>query len=316
MNTIKIVQLCLANALRDECSEKYRYGMRHEKFNKYIKDLNGSINQPSIICIKELRRCFNKERNSFMTYKTILDDFIKDTPYLIAVTCNVKPDLTIDENYNMLNDKPYNPFFLAQLYDPNIFYLNKTHIFNYYKEIFGLNKLPYMGTSMLAVQYTDKKTNQSFIVESFHLPIKEEHKNKVCEWIRDKEPTLRKTIFEQDNNDLTVIRIGDFNTFHGFKDCEKQLECLQANGFKYVSKNKYALQDSLKKVNGTFYPFLNDNTVKISYPTNETNYSELDYVFLYDPNNTIQEMKCEVDLLDINNQLSDHFPLYFSFINN
>jgi hypothetical protein len=95
-NSIKIVQLCTANASRDEKQPNYRYGMRHDTYVNFIQKLDKK-ESVDFISVKELRQCQNKDKTKSMSPHDIVKDYCAETSLTHTPLYPVKLHPTIDK---------------------------------------------------------------------------------------------------------------------------------------------------------------------------------------------------------------------------
>lgn len=215
-----LLQLCLANAVRDERVEAYRYGNRHEAFLAMFEEFCNSENKPGIISVKELRPCKSKDSTKLLTPYSIAADYARAGEYDVSFVEATKL-------YKTKGMEFYNPFYLGQLYDSKRFVKVQSHGFRYGADIFGSDDAPpHMGVLLVACVYAPRNAEgvpimeRQFMVESCHMPLAEDHKVKIAKWLSESYPEQRRRIFGE--IDMPIIRTGDFNTFKDMGETYEQ----------------------------------------------------------------------------------------------
>lgn len=305
MTTITLSQLCLANAAREEQYD-HRYGNRHELFLELLKQIESDI-----VCIKEVRMCKDKEGLVAHPSKYVRD-FCTIKNYECARLEPVKCYSTDDvENFN--------PFHLCQLYDHKKLIKIKSHCFDYSAEVFkSKTAQPHFGTMVLVCEYALlNDISKTFIVELMHLPIRDDHKNVISQWLKDVYPELRNKIF----GDKDIIRVGDFNTFKDSKHHDYQYDNISC-GFNAIT-NYVSHEDPSVNVYGSFFPFVTDVIpgVKIDSPlVNSNNISIVDHIFYKGNFVLVNSCRClsnfngTINNFDGMMPISDHLPAVVTFM--
>ena len=257
---LKIAQVCCANAQRDDTKDDYRFGVRQPEYWNLLNTFFD--NNVQIVSVKEVRECRNRNDSQRMFPQDIWNDFLTNTKYTSGSLHQVK--LTSTEGLPV----PYYPFYMGQLYNSKQLCLVNSHCFRFYKEVFGSdNVFPHMGCCIVVGLYAPFTENnvpdlsKQFFVESYHLPLKEEHKNLVCDWILKMFPSKRQNVFGFETTDYTTFRLGDFNIFSDKPDSVKQVESLTTYHYwvnKYLHIDNNNLEPSNVLCNYTFKPFPHD----------------------------------------------------------
>lgn len=292
MPQLRILQLCLANAMRDERVPEYRYSVRHYRMCKLLEQFITDGKQPDIISIKELRD------SGTLTIEQIISDLATAAQMSIAEVAPVKSPEAI-------NNPKYKPFNLGLLYNPKSLTKLGAWCIKYHDEVFGEGNGPNMGTALLLAHFASNVDGHTFAIESCHLPIIESHKDAVVAWMHDKLPDVRNAFVPKYD---TLIRTGDFNTFVDKPEHVQQLALL-GDGLFSLTSEKYAYGTNTPLF-GTFYPFPHDVTpgFDIAKPTeNSLTCSKLDHMWV---SCKPTELHCElvptfVDAIP----LTDHLPM-------
>lgn len=275
---MQVLQLCLANAMRDERVDAYRYGRRHARFLEMLRDMRRRARLPAVVCVKELRHCKDADGGA-LTPSRIAGDFAAAGSLEVAAVAPVKLVPT-------LGMPLYNPFYLGQLYDPaQLVHLNSFCV-RYDALAFGEVPSPHVGTAVLLGHYARCNSDgtadlaHQFIVESCHMPLREDHKTAAARWFATALPSVRASLFGV-GDDVPVIRIGDFNTFADKAECAGQLALL-SEGFDHAGGD-FVEWGGTTPLFGTFYPFPHDAVpdIVIASPLSRSpSVSVLDHVFL------------------------------------
>jgi hypothetical protein len=311
---IKLAQICLANAFRDDNNETYRYCNRHLR----MVDLFNTMfnNDVDIISVKEIRRTTNTSHTFGTTDEivfphTIWKHFLQMTNYFSAVFGQAKNQSS--ETYSL------NPFYYGQLYNPKKFVLLNSYVFNLCDKLYGSEfTSPNAGTVVVVGLYapilqhnnhTDLKNK--FFLESHHFPIKEGDKQKFAEYLYNDFEQQRNKTFEIGAGEIIpTIRVGDFNIFSDKQEHVLQLEYLNKK-YEHVNKLMNIVDKQLvatgDQVNYTFVPFPHDKM-----PNGQEN-SYLDYVFVDKSSSRIVPNKMSIVFDETPIALTDHKPLVCEF---
>lgn len=317
MLPLTVMQFCLANAYRDEAQPDYRYGVRHESVCAFLKKT-----PVDILSVKEIRTCMHQDGKTQLTPHMIVQDISNSTGLLCAQVAPVKTTET-------KGIPTYNPFYLAQFYNPKRVIPLQSHMFRFYGDI-NANETdpPYMGFCCLVIEYAQilndvMDLSRRFFVESYHFPLSGKDKLSLAKFIATEFPQRRDAIFGGGGTTITTIRCGDFNTFTDDKEYQDYMGLLTANGFRDITSS------TLRDVNdlpmyGTFYPFPEDaknlkekQKIHIIHPCEclyesqeciRAMHSTLDYFFI-SPNAVLEPVKTRV----YTDAVSDHLPLSVEF---
>jgi endonuclease/exonuclease/phosphatase family metal-dependent hydrolase len=181
--------------------------------------------------------------------------------------------------------------------------------------VFGSDTCPpHFGACVLVGLYAPKVDDKPdlaslFFVQSCHLPMKEDHKTKVVEWMAKEFPKEMERVFGPLDN-IPIIRIGDFNIFMDQPESVHQLEALE-EGFTQVNKKLLLLDEDYSPTtlacDFTFSAFPHD-----CIPGGITQ-SFLDYCFV--DNNHLDKVgvkECFVVTPALT--VSDHLPMVIEFL--
>lgn len=308
---LSVMQLCFANATREEKSDNNNYSARKDNIICFINKAKADI-----ISIKEMRAYLDRKTNTEVSAHQQHMNVMFETGYASTQLYACKLHNTEGNNF-------YNPFYYAQLFNPNNVILIKSEGFHIYKDIFGSEESkPHSGCFILIALYAAKKnieektspidTTKYFFVESYHQPIAEEHKTATAKWIHDELPNKKKHYFSDyvDIETTLTIRVGDFNTFIDNKISRDQQHSYISDGFDHVSNEMIVLdsqdlQATDKKISHTFIPFQGDKCY--NEDGSEAENSTLDYAFV--KNHKTKPTTYALDNAYFNNQkISDHVP--------
>ena len=282
--TIGIGQICLANAMRDEKNETYRFGVR---FPRYVELLQKLKDHCSIISIKEVRACRSISGEKIWSAQELLDQLIHHSNQDDIHPSNKWTQaMLFPVKFHSTNKIPtYFPMHLAHVYYPSKVCLLQTHCFSYYTTVFSKDPHapPHMGGSMIAALYAPVNAitnlpdmDKKFLVESYHFPLDNNLKSKVIEWINHEYPIQRDHVFGFDTS-KNIIRVGDFNTFSDDPFHQEHMSKLLGLRDEYlrIAKHMTSFSDPNKVLYGTFMPFPHDITpVNIIRPDKDASKDE------------------------------------------
>jgi hypothetical protein len=281
--------------------------------------------------MKEIRKCKDRTGDSIMRPDQIASE-IMQLGYGLAGMDATKTNVTIDSKTN--ESMEFNPFYLAQFYDPTKLLKVKSYTFEYDKGLFGKVNSNSLGGIILACMYVplmDEKPDYSmaFLVESCHLPINDEQKTKVLKWIDMFYSAYRDNVFGDIALHYSVIRCGDFNIFRDSASYSAQYSLLTST-FEDVSTDNLIEKSSHDKMYGTFYPFPHDivQGIKIAKPTENSKSTSVTDYFLINrfSDRNIKFVSCYLDTYTYSDKenevntydektipVSDHIPLFCNF---
>lgn len=289
-----ILQLCLANAMRDEKTD-LRLANRIHGLREIIRRSGADI-----VSIKEIRECDNHDRSGRLTPADIIQFLIQDSPYRLAAMIPMRE-----------SDRGYHEFHLAQIYNPEKFGYAAHHMLDY-KHIF--EKPPSIGHRMLCVTYRHIQTGRIVVINSIHAPLDSDAKTRFFNYIsQDSE------VQDDDVKDIQLIKelgrtnilIGDFNLFRDDIDHALHLTYLNKIGVDVTQRMQNAHGAPMY---GTFYPFPHDkipNGIVIT-PPNERGlqHSKLDYCIV--SRGSWFVWQCTT-LIESRVLLFDHYPMLVQF---
>lgn len=193
---ITIVSLNIANAVRDESNEEYRFGKRLNKLCKLIKEQNADI-----VLLQEIRQCRDESGENIITPDDIAHNIAKNTDLKIAGLFTLNPSTLSFARLTLYNP---NTMFPLQCFGewcsdtPNVpSGANETN-----PKKFGIGV---QFTQFVNVHERELATlgNYPFWVANIHYPIPFEEKMYTNKYLLKRIPKLGGT---------TII-MGDFNTF-------------------------------------------------------------------------------------------------------
>ncbi len=280
---ITIAQICLANAVRDEAQPEYRYGKREKHYLELI-----SQRQADVYSIKEIRPCQNEDGTEILSSLDIVNR--------LAAPRNLALAALIPNSLQVFPGRPYNPFYLAQLYNPNKLVVQST-------EMKVLSPTMYY----LRVRYMPKGENgvpieaQAFTVDSVQFPTANADKTAIAASFSNDAHLCPRT-----------LRVGDFNLFKDDPDHNEHLRLL-GEGFQNAGSINM-VNERLESMYGTFQPFPHDKPpVEVSPPWEDSPHTKfLDYVWV--SNDFSEPKECLTVLVENDrSQLPwDHLPLFFT----
>jgi hypothetical protein len=320
-------QLCWQNARRDiegrgadQGLPNRRYEKRHGMFMDYVR----KFGRRAIMSLKELR--LTPDINGIMRHPLhfVADYFIMP---LRDEECAISQHHMALAGFGCMKQHPTDgfteslPFYLAQIYDDGAFVVVDQHLFDFHEEVMGSKTAqPHWGCAALACLYElRERPGYRFIVESFHLPVEEQHKDLCTRWIRDVLPERRAARFGAANVQR-VIRTGDFNLFPDKPSSVEQAAALEAE-FVDVSRELGDVNTG-KRVFSTFFPAPQDPF----YPKGLDPFVEhelsarLDCILC---NDGFAGARCDAWVLATPREklwimshlpISDHFPVFVEFL--
>lgn len=224
-DTYSVLHVCLANARRDEASEAFRYGVRHDRMKALVAE-----QRPSFLSVKELRSFRTADGSAVVGPHACMKELADAAGLTVAsLAClgTRKPDAS-------------GPFYLGQAYDASRFLLLGT------ASCCGLDGAPALRCAYAPLGADGHPVMaRIFTLVSVHFPLASKAK---LEAARALSGALA-------HADTRYVCVGDFNAFADDEDADAIHDALTQSAHALVDRKDAHTGEPIR---ATFFPFPHD----------------------------------------------------------